>query len=239
MSKKTVQIECMDGTEEMLSGLFQEMAAAFDAERVKQAREWDGVPEGYVQNAKGWMMPAASVKEKDKVEDGFVDQYHRYAAAVGAACGHLRLSAFSESDALVEMIVKDAGGDGSTERRKVTLQNLRATRRIVIDRRDTVAFGPEVQAAKEKVWGCVRKWGEGANQNIVALATMAFEPNGNGDLSVSKVAVLWRLDCQEPEWQDAMAALKDALRPTGTATYLRFHERKDPDGKWNLVEAGI
>ena len=39
--------------------------------------------------------------------------------------------------------------------------------------------------------------------------------------------------------QAAMAALKDSLRTTGLATYLRFHERADPDGKWQLIEARV
>ena len=234
-----IEIECCEGTAERLRDLFQEMANAHTDAVDLQSQERAGVPDGYVKNAKGWMMPEASVKANDLLEGDFVDSYHCLMEAVGAGCRFLKLSAFSESHALVGMIVGDAGGSGATEQGKVTLQNLRATRRVVIDRRDTVAFGPEVAAARDRVMACVRKWSDGANANLVQLAMAAFQANGNGELSVSKVAALWRIECADEEWQGAMAALKDALRPTGTATYLRFHRRVDPDGKWELVEAKV
>lgn len=240
MSRETVEIVCGPQTAEALEGLFQEMADAYEKALAKQNGEKAGVPDGYVKNAKGWLIPQGEVKSKDMLEARFVDSCHGLAAAAAAACDHVRLAAFAESDALVGMIVADAGGDAaSSQRGKVTLQNLTATRRIVIDRRDTVAFGPEVQAAKDLVMACVRKWSDGANAHLVQLAMAAFQANGNGDLSVSKVAALWRIECADEDWQAAMAALKEALRPTGTATYLRFHERADPDGKWQLIEARI
>ena len=239
MSKQTVEIECSGQAARELRGLFQEMARAYDAQGAKIAAANASVPAGYIRNAKGWLIPEPNVKEKDKLEDGFVEAFHLRMAAVSEACRFLKLSAHSESGALVGMIVGDAGGDGSSEAGKVTLRNHGATRRIVIDRRDTVAFGPEVAAAKDKVMACVRKWGEGANRNIVALATMAFQTNASGDLSVSKVASLWRMECDDQDWQAAMAALKESLRTTGLATYLRFHERADPDGKWQLIEARV
>ena len=239
MSKETVEIACGPQTADALEGIFQEMADAYEKALAKRQGEKEGVPPGYVKNARGWLLPEREVKSKDLLESRFVDAFHGLAAAAAAACDHVRLSAFSEIDALVGMIVSDAGGDASAQRGKVTLQNMTATRRIVIDRRDTVAFGPEVAAAKDRVMACVRKWSDGANAHLVQLAMAAFQANGNGDLSVSKVAALWRIECADEDWQAAMAALKDALRPTGTATYLRFHERQDPDGKWDLVAAGI
>lgn len=239
MSRETVEIVCGPKTAEALEGIFQEMADAYETALKKQSADAEGVPDGYVKNARGWMMPAAEVKSKDLLEGRFVDAFHCLASAAAAACEHVRLAAFAESDALVGMIVADAGGDADAKRGKVTLQNMTATRRIVIDRRDSVAFGPEVQAAKDLVMACVRKWSDGANAHLVRLAMAAFQANGNGDLSVSKVATLWRIECEDEDWQAAMAALKDALRPTGTSTYLRFHERKYPDGKWELIEARV
>ena len=239
MSGQTKKYEFSAAASAALGDMFEAMARAYDRAQEELQKQNDGVPEGYVKNAKGWMMPASSVREKDALEDRLVDAMYLQAAAVAEACRFLKLAALSESHALVWMAVADAGGDGSSEAGKVTLQNLRATRRIVIDRRDTVSFGPEVQAAKEMVMACVRRWGQGANTNLVQLAMAAFQANANGDLSVGKVAALWRMECEDEDWQKAMQALKESLRPSGTATYLRFHERADPDGKWQLVEARV
>lgn len=223
-----------------LGELFEIMGQAYDAKLGQMRRDAVGVPEGYARNAKGWLLPMSAMKEKDVLEDRFVREMHLLLAAVSAACRHLRLSAYSEADALVSMIVGDAGGDGEASRQgKVTLQSLDATRRVTVDRRETVAFGPEVFAAKEQVMACVHNWSGGANQYLINLALLAFQTNANGDLSLSKVASLWRYKCDDTAWQKAMEALKDSLRATGSTTYLRFHERQSPDGAWALVDAKV
>ena len=239
MSRMMIHIECREKTAETLQHLFSEMARAYDIAAANQERQNETVPAGHVRNAKGWLMPVASVKQKDLLEDALVERCHLMMAAVAEGCRMMRLGTHSECDALIGMIVADAGGDGSTQVGKVTLQNLAATRRITIDRRDTMAFGAEVAAARDKVMSCVRKWSDGANPHLVALANAAFQANGNGELSVSKVASLWRIECDDPEWKDAMTALKDSLRVAGQTTYVRMHERQDPDGKWELIEAKV
>lgn len=242
MPKQQVSVEmvCSGEAVAALRDVWETMARAYDAKREQMRHDNADVPEGFVRNAKGWLLPVAAVKEKDMIEDSYVRDMHLMVAAVEAACRYLRLSAYSEADALVSMIVGDAGGDGSAARRsKVTLQSLDATRRVTIDWRETVAFGPEVAAAKDMVMACVRGWSAGAQQHLVNLAMLAFQTNSAGDLSLSKVASLWRMACDEPEWQQAMAALKESLRATGTTTYLRFHERQSPDGAWVLAEVKV
>jgi len=235
----TINIECSEQAAEALRPLFAEMARAYERAAAGQAKQKESVPAGHVRNAKGWLMPVASVKQRDLLEDALVDRCHLMMAAVAEGCRMMRLGTHSECDALIGMIVEDAGGDGATQVGKATLQNIGATRRIMFDRRDTLAFGAEVTAARDKVMACVRKWSDGANPHLVALANAAFQANGNGDLSVSKVASLWRMECDDPEWQDAMTALKDSLRVAGQTTYIRMHERQDPDGKWELIEAKV
>lgn len=239
MNQMFIKVDCGEAAGEVLQPLFNEMARAYEKAVASQSKEKQGVPDGHVRNAKGWLMPVASVKQKDVLEDALVERCHLMMAAVAEGCRMMRLGTHSECDALIGMIVADAGGDGATQVGKVTLQNLSATRRLLIDRRDTMAFGPEVAAARDKVMSCVRKWSDGANTNLVSLAMAAFQANGNGELSVSKVAALWRIECDDSEWQEAMTALKDSLRVAGQTTYIRMHERTDPDGKWELIEAKV
>jgi hypothetical protein len=237
---QAVKIACSAEAADALRDMVQTMAQAYDAKREQMRKGDSGVPAGYVRNAKGWLMPEGAAKSKDLLEDRYVRDMHLLMASVAAASKLMRLIAYSDAEALVSMIVGDAGGDGGAPSQgKVTLQSLDATRRVTLDRRETVSFGPEVAAARDKVMACVRKWSDGANANLVSLAMAAFAPNGSGDLSVGKVAALWRIECQDEEWQQAMAALKESLRATGTSTYIRFHERQSPDGAWALVDARV
>jgi hypothetical protein len=241
MEKQSIELGCSKATADALRDLFVEMARAYEAKAKEQEAESRDIPPGYIKNAKGWMLPVEQASQRDLLESSFVDGFHLLVEAMAAGCEHVRLSAFSEASSLVSMVVADAGGNGATAQAmgKTTLLNYPATRRITIDRRDTVAFGPEEAAARDLAMACIRKWDAGSNKHIVALANLAFQTNSGGELSVSKVAALWRIECDDEDWQAAMAALKSAIRTTGVSTYLRFHERKAPDGKWSLIEAHV
>ena len=147
---QAIKIACSAEAADALRDMVQTMAQAYDAKREQIEKGDVGMPVGYVRNAKGWLIPLTATKDKDILEDRYVLDMHLLMAAVSAASKIMRMITFTEAEALVSMIVGDAGGNGllASDRGKVTLQSLDATRRVTLDRRETVAFGPEVAAAR-------------------------------------------------------------------------------------------
>ena len=46
---------------------------------------------------------------------------------------------------------------------------------------------------------------------------------------------LRRVAIAAPKWQEAMRAISDAMRTTGSKSYMRFYQRADLAGDWQAV----
>lgn len=103
----------------------------------------------------------------------------------------------------------------------------------------SISFGVELQAAKELVDKCVERWSEGASDNIVALVQHAFQTNKEGRIDTGRVLGLRKLDIDEDDWKAAMDAISDAIRVTGSKTYVRFYQRDPETGETNPIPLNI
>lgn len=88
-----------------------------------------------------------------------------------------------------------------------------------------ISFGAELEAAKALIDQCISKWSEGANANLQVLVDDAFDVDQQGKISTSRVLSLRRSNIEDPDWKRAMDAISDAVRVTGSKTYLRIYER--------------
>jgi hypothetical protein len=70
----------------------------------------------------------------------------------------------------------------------------------------------------------VTRWSEGANDNIRALIDHAFQVNKEGRIDTHRVLGLRRLDIEDADWKRAMDAISDAVRVSGSKTYVRFYQ---------------
>jgi len=185
----------------------------------------DNVPEGYMRNAMGHLVPRDQVREQDLLRD-------QVARSIGDEAIELseRLRAF-KARALGDMadLVRIAG-----ERYEVTLGgtkgnltvrtyngNLKVERCVS----DVIGFTEEIEAAKALIDSCMRRWTEGANANLRGLVDRAFRTNNKGQIKTAAVLDLLRMESSDPEWKRATDALRDSIQVNGTATYVRVYKR--------------
>jgi len=109
----------------------------------------------------------------------------------------------------------------------VTLTSYDGRFQVQVSIGESISFGPELSAAKDLIDGCVLRWSEGSNANVQALIQHAFQTNQQGKIDTGRVLGLRRLEIDDPEWKQAMEAISDAVRVTGSKTYTRFY-RRDP-----------
>ncbi|MDN3711949.1 DUF3164 family protein [Paracoccus cavernae] len=62
-----------------------------------------------------------------------------------------------------------------------------------------------------------------------ALVTKAFNTDKEGKINRSEIFTLLRLDIVDERWQRAMQAIRDAIRVTGSKSYIRFWMREGID----------
>lgn len=179
----------------------------------------------YMLNAKGDLTPLEVVPAREKLEDETVRKIMGFALALSDQItrfkGHT-VSDLGEFDALLaqEYNVRKGGPKGN--RSYKTRDGLFE---VEVRVQDNVEFGPELQIAKNLVDECLTEWSEDSRPEIRAIVTRAFNTDKEGKINRSEIFMLLRLEIEDPRWQEAMRAIRDAMRVTGSKSYIRFWMR--------------
>lgn len=183
------------------------------------------IPAGFVQNAAGHLVPEHQVREHDKLRDQVAGELAAMAIAINKQLVEFKRKALADIDDLIAISaekhkVKLGGKKGGVS--ITTYNGMFKIEKAVADR---IAFTEEIIAAKALIDKCIMKWSEGANQHLRVLVDRAFSTNKQGQIKTTEVLGLLRLEIDDPDWKDAMEALKDSIQINGTAVYVRVYQR--------------
>jgi len=193
------------------------------------------IPEGYMRNASGHLVPTDKVREQDKLRDATVRSLVADAIEV-----HARLKAF-KSNALADIadLVKISGEKYQVvlggKKGNVNLVSYDGQHKVVRSMADRIVFTEEIEAAKALINSCIDRWSEGANDNIRVLVDRAFSKDKTGQLKTASVLELMRLEIADEEWKRAMLAIKDSIQTTGSAIYVRVYERVGDSDQYKAI----
>lgn len=97
--------------------------------------------------------------------------------------------------------------------------------RLTIAVGETLTFGPELEVAKQLIDDRIRRWSEGASNNIRALVDQAFQVDKKGKLNTDRILALRRLKIEDEtgDWEKAMNIIGDSVRVIASREYARFH----------------
>jgi len=185
------------------------------------------IPEGYMKDSVGALVPIEAIKPQHLLEDQLVRSLIEPAETMSAKLAELRDHTLAEVASFRELIAEKYGVTKGGAKGNVTLTSYDGTLQAQVSVGDSISFGPELSAAKELIDSCVLRWSEGSNANTQALVQHAFQTNKLGKIDTGRVLGLRRLAIEDEEWARAMDAISDAVRVTGSKTYVRFY-RRDP-----------
>lgn len=193
----------------------------------------------YMRDAKGSLVPVDLVKPADKLEDETVRKVIGYAIDLSNQITRFRghtMTDLGEFDALLaqEYNVKKGGKKGN--RTYVTFDGLQ---KVVVQVQDSVDFGPQLQQAKTLLDECMNEWAADARPEIKAIITRAFNTDKEGKVNRSEIFMLLRLDITDPRWQEAMRAIRDAMRVVCSKEYVRFYIRNTIEAPWQPILINI
>lgn len=126
-------------------------------------------------------------------------------------------------------------GSPRAARRETGYQTFDGTMKVQVQVADFIDFGPQLQVAKGLIDECLNEWSADSRPEIRALVTRTFNTDQEGKINRSEIFRLLRLDIEDERWNRAMDAVRDAMRVTGSKTYVRFYERERHDGAWKAV----
>ncbi len=188
------------------------------------------VPEGYMINRQGDLRAVSAIKPQDLLEDELVRGLIAEARALRDGLAAFKARALGEARDFKAMIAAEYDAKKGGAKGNMTLATFDGQAEVQVQISEHVAFGPELAAAKELIDDCVTRWSQGANDNLRAMVDQAFQVNKVGRIDTGRVLGLRRLSITGPEggkdavWERAMEAISDAVRVTGSRTYLRFYE---------------
>jgi len=187
--------------------------------------EKSSVPDGYMRNAMGHLVPVSQVREQDLLRDQTARSLVAEALSI-----HGLLKAFKQRTLQdVADLVRISGERYEVviggKKGNVTIATYDGEFKVVRSVAELITFTEEIEAAKQLINQCIDRWSVGANDNIRALVDRAFRTDTKGQIKTTAVLELLRLDIADPEWKRAMEAIKDSIQGNGTSTYVRFYKR--------------
>lgn len=191
--------------------------------------------EEYLPDAKGSLVPVALVKPQHLLEDEMVRKIMGYAIALSDQVSRFKEHTFDDLGAFEAMLLQEYGSTVGGAKGNKTLTSHDGLFRIQVQVADNIVFGSELQIAKGLVDECLNEWAQGSRDEIRAIVTRAFNTDKAGQINRSEIFMLLRLEITDPRWQQAMRAIRDAMRVEGSKTYIRCHRRERCDAPWQAV----
>lgn len=193
----------------------------------------DGVE--HIIDGMGGKIPVAVAKPQHVLEDDLVRQEIGYAMALSDQLSRF-LGHFVENLTAYEQLVAERyGARVGGKKGNKTLMTYDGLYKVQVQVADNVVFGPELQIAKTLVDECLTDWSAGAGDELKAVIQRAFNTDKEGQINRAALYSLLRLEIADTRWQNAMQAIRDAMRVVGSKSYVRFYHRPAADAAWQAI----
>lgn len=193
------------------------------------------IPEGYMKNALGHLVPIDAVQEIDRARDDLVRELVDAADDLAGQLAAYKRQALGDVAAFVALSAERYGAKRGGAKGNITITSFDGTLRIQVAIAENVTFDERLQAAKELVDGCIHRWAEGANTELRALVEHAFQVDKEGRVSFGRIMGLRQLKIDDSEWRQAMQAIADSILIVGSKTYIRIYRRPTPTANWEQI----
>lgn len=189
----------------------------------------------YMPDAKGNLVPVETIRAEDRLEDETVRKIIGYAQALSDQIGRFKGHTFDDLSSFEALLAQEYGATRGGAKGNKTFMSFDGLLKVQVQVADHIDFGPQLQIAKGLVDECLNEWSAEARPEIRAIVTRAFNTDRSGQINRSEIFMLLRLEIEDARWQEAMRALRAAMRIVGSKTYVRCYRREAPDGPWQAV----
>ena len=193
----------------------------------------------YLRDAKGALVPIATVKPADLLMDELVRSILVEAAALSATIAAFKLRTFEKVGSLQALLAQQYGAKIGGAKGNISLTTFDGCQRVLVQVSDQIEFGPEMQAAKALIDECLNEWAATSGVELRALVNRVFQVDQQGKINRAEVFLLLRTEITDERWQRAMEAIRESIRVIGSRTYLRFQRRDAGDAAWRGVPIDI
>ena len=189
--------------------------------------EQNEIPQGYLKNALGHLIPIQLISEIDKMRDHIVHEIVGKAEELAQLEQDFHDDTFGEIQAFTALSAEKYNVKLGGVKGTITLSSFDGSLQVKLAKADVMAFNENLEAARVLVDACIRRWAKGSNINIIALVDHAFQTDKEGKINLGRMYTLMRYEIDDAEWTQAMQALHDSIQPVNTKQYIRIYRRND------------
>lgn len=195
------------------------------------------IPEGYMLDSMGRLVPEEHVDEIDIVRDGLVRDLIAKGQALQDDMRQFRADAMSEVKSFIQLAAQKYDVTVGGRKGNISMTSYDGTRMIKVQVSDLIRFDERVEVAKELLTELGAKWADtpGVPSELKVVVEETFRTNAEGQLSVSKIISLMRWKITHPTWLKAMDILRDSLHVVGSSEYIRLYQRADCKAQWKSI----
>ena len=193
----------------------------------------------FMGDAKGSLVPVSLIKPQHLLQDEMVRKIIGHAMALSDQVARFKAHTFADIGAFEALLVQEYGVRVGGAKGNKTLMSHDGLFKVQVQVADYIDFGPELQIAKALIDECLTEWSADARAELRAIVTYAFNTDKPGQINRSGIFMLLRLDSEDPRWQRAMDAIRDAMRVVGSKTYVRCYRRDTHEAAWKNVSIDL
>jgi hypothetical protein len=196
------------------------------------------VPDGYMQDTQGRLVPIEMVKEIDRTRDELVRELVDRAQPLRRDLAAYRQQALDDIEAFIELSSERFGATLGGRKGNITLMSYDGEYKILRAIDEYMVFDERLQVAKLLIDECIHEWSAGSRPEIRTLINDAFQVDKAGQVNTKRVLGLRRLDIADARWKKAMDAIGESLQTVGSKTYLRIYQRQ-ADGSYKQLSLDV
>ncbi len=193
------------------------------------------IPSGCMMDSKGRFVPDNMVKDVEKLEDQLVDKIHQYAIELSEQIARFKGNTFDDVNSFMDILAEKYNRTKGGKKGNVTFTSFDGCKKVQVAVSEHMDFGAELQVAKNLIDECIFDWNSGSSDEISALVNHAFNVDKKGQINRESLFALRRVKITDPRWLQAMEAITDSIRITGSKTYVRFYQRSTATDKWQAI----
>ena len=196
------------------------------------------IPEGYLKNQSGHLVPIELVSEIDLVRNDLVLEMIEKAQVLHAQMALFKKQTFDDVSAFIELSGEKYNLHVGGSKGNVTLMSFDGRYKIQRTISEHMVYDERLQVAKTLIDQCVRGWSSTSSPEVRAIIEHSFQVNKQGKVSTSRMLELKNLNIIDEVWKKAMNAISDSMQVTGTKAYVRFYKRVGED-QWQPISLNL
>ena len=197
------------------------------------------IPDGYMTNGEGHLVPIDQIKPHHILEDQLVREIIALADAEAESLRSLKDTIKESVDSFLALVAERYGVTKGGKKGNVSLSSFDGRLQLQVAIGEFTDFGPELHAAKTLIDECLTDWSAGAGNELKTIVTDAFRVNKEGRLDKDRILALRRHDFDDPRWKRAMDAISDSVRVQRSKEYFRLYRRPAADANFEQIPLDI